>query len=556
MVLWGYLDRAKYTGLESLLMKSIILRLSVWFMVGILLVNFTLYEDVFADNMTGEDEQVLMASSSSVMIDNNSIWADSDGEEIKAQGGGIFLEDDIFHWIGPEFESGNYNFHAINHYTSTDLKTWTKQSPLLTPSTQGLSSIPIYFTTWVGRPWVMKHADNDYVMWLELGKLSGGNYRNRIAVFHASSLEGPWTFGQAYESLPDSEGVEYGIGDLGAFHDTSTGNAYLLYTFDKNETNGYQAIVKLSSDFRRILTPSEGGVVAEFEKSGGYCKEAAAIFKRGSTYYYIMSETRGWRPSNTWYRTASFIGPASSWSELKQVQLDPTVDAYSFRTQHDFVLPVSGTDTTTYIYCGDRWSLYTSTNYDNAVGRQAWFPLVFSADGVPTITAPNFTDNGGDWYLDPVSGQWSNEEIFNTSSNLISNGDFFNGYDGWAVSGNAFLTTETAEVHSSPQASNSYSPSAYTMVLSNSTARECPSGIYTATLWSRSKEIDYTTRKFEVLVNDDIVAELDLGTSTDWTEYSIDEIEVPENATVTLQVTQEAPARAWSQFDDFSLVRD
>lgn len=131
------------------------------------------------------------------------------------------------------------------------------------------------------------------------------------------------------------------------------GNAYLLYTFDKNEANGYQAIVKLSPDFRRVLSPREGGVIAEFPKPGSNCREAAAMFKRAATYYYIMSETRGWRPSNTWYRTASSVGPVAQWSALLQVAVTPAGDAYSFRTQHDFVLPFTGSSTTTYIYCGD-----------------------------------------------------------------------------------------------------------------------------------------------------------------------------------------------------------
>ena len=522
--------------------------------IGVFFLNCNVDEEDFADDVINDEE--LPAATGSVQIDNHSVWNDINGEEIKAQGGSIIQEGDTFHWIGPEFEAGNYHFHAINHYTSTDLKNWTKQSPLLTPGTPGMSSIPVYSTTWVGRPYVMKHAADDYVMWLELGKLGGSEYRNRIAVFHAPSLYGPWTFGQVYASLPDAQGVEYGIGDLGAFHDVSTGNAYLLYTFDKNETNGCQAIVKLSSDFRSVLSPSQGGVVAEFAKSGYHCKEAAAMFKRGSTYYYFMSETRGWRPSNTWYRTASSIESDSVWSELKQVKLGPTGDAYSFRTQHDFVLPVSGTDTTTYIYCGDRWSLYTATDYDNAVGRQAWFPLVFDAAGAPAITAPDFSDNGGDWYIDAATGQWDAEKFVEPASNLISNGDFSNGYKDWTVNGRAFLTTETSEVHSAPQASNSYSTRAYTTVLSNSSATECPAGNYSAKVWSRSKVIDYTARKFEVYVNDVKSSELDLGTSTDWTEYTISGIDVPENATVKLQIVLDAPAGAWSQFDDFSLIKE
>lgn len=340
-------------------------------------------------------------------IDNNTLWQDTDGQEIKAQGGCILEDGKVFHWIGPEFESGDFHFRAINHYTSTDLQTWKKLTPLLTPTTPGLSAVPITATTWVGRPWVLKRAADDYVMWMEAGKLAGSAYRNRFVSFHATSLSGPWTFATSHVSLPDGAGTHFPLGDLGAYHDVSTGSAYLLYTFDKGEDNGYQAIVKLSSDFRKALTPAEGGVVAEFPKTEYYGQEAAAVFKRGGTYYHIMSDTRGWRPSVTRYRTATRMGPASEWSALKEVRLQPSGDAYSYRTQHDFVLPVVGSDTTTFIYCGDRWSLFGETDYNGALGRQAWFPLTFDAAGAPTLNAPEFAGNGGDWSLDLVTGRWS-----------------------------------------------------------------------------------------------------------------------------------------------------
>jgi hypothetical protein len=431
------------------------------------------------------------------------------------------------------------------------LKNWTKQTAALTPSSPGMSSIPVYSTSWVGRPWVMKHATNDYVMWLEIGKLSGSPYRNRYGVFSATSLNGPWTFVRAYESLPDASGTQFALGDLGAYHDASTGNAYILYSFDKVEANGYQAIVKLSSDFRSVLTPAQGGYIVEFAKVGYYCREAASIFKRGSTYYYTMSETRGWRPSDTYYRTASSIG--SSWSAEKKATLTPTGDAYSFRTQHDFVLPITGSSTTSYIYFGDRWSLFGTTDYNGAVGRQAWFPLTFDANGDITINAPNFSTNGGDWYIDVVTGEWSTTP---PSSNLIVNGDFTNDYTNWTKSGSANITTVSAEVHSPTKASASYSASAFTTTLTNSSATNCAAGTYTAKVWSRSKVVTYTYRKFEVFVNDTKTKELTLGTNTNWTEYTINDISVPAGATVKLQIYLSAPAGAWTQFDDFSLVKN
>lgn len=478
-------------------------------------------------------------------IDNNSIWEDTNGDEIKAQGGCIIQDGNIFHWIGPHFEAENKNFLGINHYTSSDLTTWTKEAPILTPGSSGMSNIPIYSTTWVGRPWIFKRNSADWVMWLELGKLSGSQYRNRYAVFAASDISGPWTFIRQYESLPDLSGTQRAMGDLGGYQDGT--DAYILYTYDKTEANECQHIVKLSSDFRSV-----SNIVAEFEKSGYYCKEAAAVFKNGSTYYYFMSETRGWRPSKTWYRTSNSMG--ATWSGLKEVNMGPIADAYSFRTQHDFVLPVTGTNATTYIYCGDRWSLYGTTDYNNVIGRQAWFPLTFDTNGNPTIEAPNFSDDGGDWYIDVTAGIWGTTSSSNI--NLIVNGDFSDDYSNWHVSGIGSITTATDEVHSASKASNSYSRDAFKTTLSNSSAKNCSAGIYTAKVWSRSKEVSYTWRKFEIYVNDVKTNELTLSTSTDWTEYIIEGINVPEGATVKVQIYINVPTGSWTQFDDFSLVKN
>lgn len=43
----------------------------------------------------------------------------------------------------------------------------------------------------------------------------------------------------------------------------------------------------------------------------------------------------------------------------------------------------------------------------HAIGRQAWFPLSFDAAGAPTLNAPDFAANGGDWTLDLRTGGWN-----------------------------------------------------------------------------------------------------------------------------------------------------
>lgn len=323
-------------------------------------------------------------------IYNDTVWRDTDGNEIKAQGGGIIKSGNTYHWFGPDFgEGSDYSFRAINHYTSTDLVNWTKNSPAAAKSDS--VGVP---SGWVGRPWVLyNEPTKKYVMILELG---GGHLgvRNQFAFLTADSLYGPWHFekNKSIQKMPDNAGTLYTLGDLGAFQDDD-GNAYILYTFDKSRTNGAQGIYKLNpNNFTEIVPIEQGGLVAEFSDPYDMVREAAAIIKRGNTYYYFTSKCSGWNSSATKYRTASNInGP---WSEAKEVATSPW-SGTSFNTQHDFVLPVVGTKTTSYIYCGDRWSNYTGLG----IGRNAWFPMTFDEKGVPTI-------NGDlSWSVNAVTGE-------------------------------------------------------------------------------------------------------------------------------------------------------
>jgi hypothetical protein len=49
---------------------------------------------------------------------------------------------------------------------------------------------------------------------------------------------------------------------------------------------------------------------------------------------------------------------AGPWSELKVLPADPP-SPDSFNTQHDFVIPVTGSKASTYLYAGDRHSQWT-----------------------------------------------------------------------------------------------------------------------------------------------------------------------------------------------------
>jgi hypothetical protein len=233
---------------------------------------------------------------------------------------------------------------------------------------------------------------------------------------------------------------------------------------------------------------------------------------------------------------------AGPWSERKVIATTPS-STDSLNTQHDFILEVQGSQGTTYIYCGDRWSNYTGG--DMSKGVYAWFPLSFTADGTPII-------NGNtNWSIDAAQGTWST----GSSATMIQNPGFEQGFANWSYSGNISITTDSAEVHSGTKSAKSWSSSSYTSFLENSSATGLSAGTYTAKVWHRSGNT-FTSKKLQVYVNGAITKEMNLPTTTTWTEYSIGGVSVPEGATIKLTIQANGNASAWAQYDDFSLIKN
>jgi hypothetical protein len=78
---------------------------------------------------------------------------------------------------------------------------------------------------------------------------------------------------------------------------------------------------------------------------------------------------------------------------LKLLRTEP-FSQDSFNTQHDFVLPVTGSESTTYVYVGDRYSQWTK----RGPGRNIFLPLTWE-NGEPLLRWRQ------GWRLDVSTGQ-------------------------------------------------------------------------------------------------------------------------------------------------------
>jgi hypothetical protein len=86
-----------------------------------------------------------------------------------------------------------------------------------------------------------------------------------------------------------------------------------------------------------------------------------------------------------------------NFSSVQPVTMDPSSDN-SFDTQEDFVIPIVGATTTSYMYVGDRYSQFTST--PPSQGQNAFYPLTFDQNGVPTV------HGYATWSVDVYTGEW------------------------------------------------------------------------------------------------------------------------------------------------------
>ncbi len=113
--------------------------------------------------------------------------------------------------------------------------------------------------------------------------------------------------------------------------------------------------------------------------------EAPTVFKAGSTWYWIGSDKTGWRANDDFYSTA----PAINGPWTYQGYLAPQ-GKLTWMTQSTWVMPVVGTQSTTYVYWGDHWygnQDTTAPGKHNDLTTYVFQPLVFNGtqDQLPDV---------------------------------------------------------------------------------------------------------------------------------------------------------------------------
>ncbi|MGW7237646.1 RICIN domain-containing protein [Streptomyces sp. NPDC054804] len=297
------------------------------------------------------------AAAAAQTVTNGTQFTDTSGNIVHAHGGGVIKVGSYYYWFGEDRNADN-TFKYVDAYRSTDLKTWEFRNHVLTRS-----SAAELGTAYIERPKVVYNASTGkFVMWMH--KENGVDYSEaRAAVAVSDTVDGTYSYQGSFRPLG-----QYMSRDITTFVDTD-GTAYMVSA--ANENYDLQ-IYRLTADYTAIA-----GLVAN-PWAGGH-REAPALFKRNGVYFMLTSGATGWSANQQQYATAtSLSGP---WTAFTNVG-----DSTAYNSQTAYVLPVTGTSGTSYLYLGDRWGNSFGGTVDDS--RYVWLPLTF-----PTTTTMSMS-----WY--------------------------------------------------------------------------------------------------------------------------------------------------------------
>jgi hypothetical protein len=314
-------------------------------------------------------------------IESGVPWRDTQGNTINAHGAGILRVRDTFYLVGELRDSVKSNhavasdktrftsqFLGVSCYTSRDLLSWTYVGIVVDAKTGNGAFGPGRIGE---RPKLLYNPNTKrYVLFLHAGTWDYTDHH--VAVLSSDQPCGKFRYeGELRFELDDAVAP---AGDIGVFQEGEA--AYVL------SADGF--VYKLNEDYTRVIT-----TVDSLDVGCTSC-ESPAMFKRGDMYYLIYSQKTWWFSNDNEYYVAAT--PEGPWAYIGPLAPAGT---NTHNTQTTFVLPVQGSEDTTYVFMADRWCeacLQHSTYF--------WQPLLFEADG--RIVLPNYET----WVLDVAAGTW------------------------------------------------------------------------------------------------------------------------------------------------------
>jgi len=484
---------------------------------------------------------VWAGSLQAAIIQNDVFWKDTSGNILYSQSGTILKVGDTYYWWGNKYRNaigyagdptaprggGGGGFEAVTCYSSTDLVHWKFENDVFVPGTIPGSTAG----AWFGRMGVVYNANTKkYVLIMEYIPRDANNYGQELFAT-SSTPTGNFTFDHIQKTLTNV--VNKSPGDQTVFMDDD-GKAYIVLSSSHGRDHQYVAPLR-AADFLNIEPATE-----IFKGPG---REGNCMFKYNGRYYYCSSNLHGWNASPTYVISATnILGPYGPETVMANTEPD-----FSHVTQTGFFITVHGTQQTTIIFAGDRWSNFGG----NGIGYNDWCPLSFNG-ATPVFNSLN------QWDFNATTGNWTvglgNNYILNPSfeadrvaQRALAGWVNTSNISGAGPNGNA----KKGEAHSGNFCMQQLYKTDYTASMSQDI--NLPNGTYTLSAWVESSGGQ----------NSAVLAAKNFG-GTDltyslakpigvWTQVSIPGIKVT-NGKCQVAIISDAKAGDWVQVDDLSLI--
>ncbi|MFT4090273.1 MAG: family 43 glycosylhydrolase [Asticcacaulis sp.] len=473
-------------------------------------------------------------------IENGVFWKDTSGTPIYSQGGGILQVGERYYWYGAKYEEAetyaqkpdpvptNPHFSSVTVYSSTDLVNWRFEGDALKAGAAGQL---LNRNAWLGRMGVVYNKQTrKYVL---LTQYSDKTLGSGVLFATSDTPEGPFVFDNHQAQIGNVDART--SGDQTVFIDDD-GQPYLIFSNLGGRRSLYVAPLR-ASDYLHIEPATK---IADTPGGG---REGNAMFKHNGLYYFGSSDLHGWNASRSYYMTSkSILGPYSSEKILAGTEAD-----FSHVSQNGFFISVQGSEQTTVLYAGDRWSNFAA----NGHGYNIWVPLSFDGETPRFNSLSQFTFDvaKGTWAVGPQNNYILNPGFeadrvtqanlvgwFSSWTNLKGSGPIANVLDGrtgrWALS----------LAHDGDTLGNAVQDVTL------------PDGTYRLKFWAKSSGGQGLAKVYAAGHGGAELAHYFSGSVDEWTEITIPDIKVTTGR-VQIGVYAEGKEGQWLRLDDFSLVR-
>ena len=300
-------------------------------------------------------------------IRSGTVWTDTRGDVIQAHGIGMIRVGNTYYWYG-EVHLGGQSSKAVRCYASTDLKHWTFKNTVLSQR-----SAPALANASFERPKVVyNERTKKYVLWAH--KETVGDYKDaRAVVAVCDTPDGNFAYVKDFRPFGNESR------DCTLFKDDD-GSAYFI---SSTRGNSDMMCYRLTDDY---LDVKEQSIMLK-----GARREAPAVFKRNGRYYLITSACTAWGPNGNMYATSPRID--GRFGPMKVLCSGKTWNTYC--SQSAYVLPVEGTQGTSYVFMADRWKGWNLRD-----SRYMFLPIQFHDDG--SLVPLEWNDS---WNINTATGE-------------------------------------------------------------------------------------------------------------------------------------------------------